>query len=824
MAEEPLKEDRSGIDLGMNMRNFELNNQEGVFMTKSLLTTQSDASPSKNVDNLVPSSQHSTSLKPSLLATTPADGGGNSVSADGQEGDREIAVAENRAGMNFAKHDAGIEKLLEEMTKHMNLAGGAATLPPVAGNLLGLDLQHCQEVTQVLKKQQLYLQSLLASNAGAKRPETLVPEKNPFLNQMLALSGQPSLLNIEQTLHGKEEQQSNLTVANLVKHNSLISERDKAQAHTASGSDVSNDVLSAFGSHHHSSIVDAFKNSDPIKRVPKIGSLRKLPPLDLRVAKRATNSLSQPLKQEKRTPDSSDISGTQSSRSSFDPLTPAQPSLSDHQLPGGLMSKSFGDVQFSAPTVASFLPSNTSALISARQPNLSTLCAVSKLRKYMTPLQRKRLKMMGEPTVVAESQAQNIMPDQFVGETCKPGTKLVQQHPESQAVVLVANDPKEKSTGPLSFEHRSFVVQPSFQGDSILSSKQLTDSFPKSIHISQPTIPNHLAPSSTNMATKLSEPLPNTFPFLSSFTGSQSKAASSKPARLESSGQPTPTFPDMNKMAPIFDNESMPSALFTKTRSSLGSQEQINSSSHPTERSNIAAFSVKAADLNQDVPSLVKGLASEDHHKVPKNPSNFSEIPESGYKCNIFSGFSLYNEHVDAPSINGHFSLNREPTHPDKKVDNLTVSFTEDPHKLANGSTNGVQCFDNTAFISDQHKPSSHAMDDLDAIDDGGDDDDNICEYSSDTLDSASEAHRNKENDEMQSVLDTDTNCGSDSDMVLDVDILVKKKMEQSMMADSKGDCGLEEISLTGSRMATSNGNIFAITIKTNFTCIQECF
>ncbi|RUS87617.1 hypothetical protein EGW08_004602, partial [Elysia chlorotica] len=584
-----LMADGSETDQGKSMEKFELKDQEGSDGTKSFSTLQSETlSSSKNVEgHSVKPTQCSARLEPSLSAAT---------AATRQEWDRDMAPSGDQARLGKVQCGTENEKLVEALAKNVNLDQGSELIPP------GFDLQRCQDLTQLFKIQQSYLldrlSQKLAGNDKLNWPETFTPEYYLLLDQINTLSGMPPVPDTVQNTAVKKVQQSNLTVANLIKHNSLINEKDKAQACMASRSDVGNEAQPASRPLHFNSATEASKSSDSIKRLPKSSSLRKLPPLNLRAAKTSTSTLSQPLslKQEKGRPESSGIT------SSLDPVAYHQPSACNPQLTMESLSIPASEFRFSAPSSASFVPSTTSAPLSTQHPNAGTLSAVSKLRKYMTPLQRKRLKMKAESIGVAPPQVQNV-PDSPE----KPITVLVQEQLESQSVASSVDSSKAKRSKPLSIDHSGSFVgvnDPISQTDSNLPSNQLADVFSRFMSISQQANSTPLIPSSFNMATSLAHPLPSTFHFPSSFTGNQSRPVSSEAAGLDHLKQHFQTLPGINKITSTFGNQSVASASTTFARSSQGSQSQRDhSSSHPVEESNSAASSVKGVFLNHDVAS-----------------------------------------------------------------------------------------------------------------------------------------------------------------------------------------------------------------------------
>ena len=144
-------------------------------------------------------------------------------------------------------------------------AFSAATL-----NVPGVDLQLSQERAQLLKLQQSYLQSLLSLNlvrkTGTMLQENLTSETNQNIDQLLESYQQFLVPGVKHSEHSTEGNHSSLTVANLVRHNSLISQKDKARIHRTSESDGSISAQSADASHHQGT--DVSRSAGPnVKKV-----------------------------------------------------------------------------------------------------------------------------------------------------------------------------------------------------------------------------------------------------------------------------------------------------------------------------------------------------------------------------------------------------------------------------------------------------------------------------------------------------------------------------------------------------------------------------
>ena len=93
---------------------------------------------------------------------------------------------------------------------------------------------------------------------------------------------------------------------------------------------------------------------------------------------------------------------------------------------------------------APIVPSSVSASCSVRQPNTSTISTISKPRKYLTPLQRKRLKLKGEAAVSTQREAQEV-------ESLNLQENLASTHAASITFAENAKPKSELSTSSSSF-------------------------------------------------------------------------------------------------------------------------------------------------------------------------------------------------------------------------------------------------------------------------------------------------------------------------------------------------------------------------------------
>ena len=410
-------------------------------------------------------------------------------------------------------------------------AFSAATL----NNVPGVDLQLSQERAQLLKLQQSYIQSLLSLNlvrkTGTMLQENLTSENNQNIDQLLESYQQFLVPGVKHSEHSTEGNHSSLTVANLVRHNSLISQKDKARIHRTSESDGSISAQSADASHHQGT--DVSRSAGPnVKKVRKLDSLRKLPPIDLRAIKRAPKVLSQPLHHtEGRVSVDSGVV-TVSDRSSSTPLhvMSLQPTLSK---PHGTET-AHPTTRIPDSETAPIVPSSVSASCSVRQPNTSTISTMSKPRKYLTPLQRKRLKLKGEAAVSTQREAQEV-------ESLNLQENLASTQAASITLAENANPKSELSTSSSSFaENKEDTVRsnaPLSRNVMNLTSDFLTEPFSQLQHGTHPGNSGNISLQLASFPRISRCGLPSSSIFASHITQCQSQE--NLTAVLGHSGQPT---------------------------------------------------------------------------------------------------------------------------------------------------------------------------------------------------------------------------------------------------------------------------------------------
>ncbi|GFR89008.1 hypothetical protein ElyMa_006113900 [Elysia marginata] len=813
MIESPVKEAGEKTCQDKDTKNQEQSVKKLTAVASSP-ATQSDLSSTTNVDSsLGIPSQDYPSNEHTFPETNSADGSNNALLVSGQGKVGGITASQNPRVEN-ATHGANIGHLSKDMSdKDASGKQGEIPPPPGTSSLASVDLQRCQEAAQLLKWQQSYLQNMLGVNLGGNPPGAIwpgliTPENLNNTDVMHPSTKQTSASHVLQNRAGPEIQHSNLTVANLLKHNSLINQKEKACNHETSVSDASN------GSQHQGTDKDALKSSHLIKTASRVGGLRKLPPLDLRAIKRApkilTQSSSAVIKEGKRSPDLSIISATESSSSS---LRPSISSLlnSYNPLPASDLAT---DSQISAPSFANFQASTSSAF-SARQPNASTVSLVSKSKKYLTPLQRKRLKMKGDSAVDVESQ--NSMSLCPVEETDGRKANLVKESSDALAHETVVENPSKRRKSPLPYEFTS-----SSSGAHANSNCSFN---PQAYPFSQTRSTSHLGDLKSpinqfnSKAFGFSAAIPTTFSFPSFSTRSHSEAASSAASAITPRFPGEPSLPfNMSKLTSMFSNMNLPpSDALDSAKSSLAPGNQTIHSTQPA----------KTDYSNYQMPS--SGADPQFYGKKKSTDfSDLSEVSQSSYE-HVIKGrahFSQSNQRANVlpSSAIGHSLLTKGPS---KDI----VGF-DSPQELTDKAFISVKSADendNVTFSSNLRE-QSHMLDDLESIDNDDEEGGRIsaCINGSENASSNDKIIDWFSASSQCSTEDLFTNCGKENPLSpsnlaeqfspsagdrsttvddettanLDFNALIQKKLESlplSARGRGGGGYGLDDISLTDS-------------------------